>query len=565
MATFSNTTLESLEVGASPVVGHFLQRLRLQDFFDRFLPPASTGCPEKIPCSVVLTALVAHLLLARHPLYAIPDWFAGRVPEHLGLQAAELPWLNDDRLGRALERLFAADCASLLTSLVLHTIGEFAIDTKQFHNDSTTVTFSGDFATQAPADQADRPPLITHGYNKDHRPDLKQLLYDVTVSADGAVPVHCKTYDGNTTDDVTHIDTWSSLHALIGHADFLYVADSKLCSHTNLGFIAGKHGRFLTVLPRTWKETTWMEQYVQEHQVAWQEVRRDQRRGRGEPDNVYEGFEYPQPTSDGYRLLWYRSSVKQGEDKRTRERCLERFRSWYETWRSSSKAPRFASEEEALRQGEKLLREQRMTAWARMRAQKRQQSSKKQVGPGRPGPNTLYQTTEEIWYELSFEEDQEAIQADAKCDGLFCLTSNDECLSLKDGLDKYKYQPFLEKRFEQLKTVFEVMPMWLKKPERITGLLFIYYVVLLVQALLEREVRQKMAQQQIKALPLYPEQRMTSQPSAELVLAAFEGLRRHRLCSPAGETLHTFHDPLSPVARQLLLLLDLLPSPYGPS
>ena len=86
----------------------------------------------------------------------------------------------------------------------------------------------------------------------------------------------------------------------------------------------------------------------------------------------------------------------------------------------------------------------------------------------------MYQTTEEIWYELSFEQDQEAIAADARCDGLFCLLSNDGALSLKDALDKDKYQPFLEKRFEQLKTAFEVMPMWLKKPERITGLLFIY-------------------------------------------------------------------------------------------
>jgi transposase len=565
MATYSNTTLESLEVGALPVVGHFLQRLRLHDFFERFLPAADTGCPEKISCSITLTALVAHLLLARHPLYAIPDWFARCVPEHLGLQPAEILCFNDDRLGRALERLFAADCASLLTSLVLHTIRAFAIDLAQFHNDSTTVTFSGNFASQAPADQADRPPLITHGYNKDHRPDLKQLLYDVTVSADGAVPVHFKTYDGNTSDDETHIDTWLSLLELVGHADFLYVADSKLCSHANLGFIAGKHGRFLTVLPRTWKETTWMEQYVQQHQVPWLEVRRDRRRSEGEADNVYEGFEYPQPTSDGYRLLWYRSSVKQGEDAKTRERCLERFRNWYESWRSSSKATRFGSEAEALRQGEKLLREKRLTVWARMRVNQRQQITRKQVGPGRPGPNTAYQTTEEIWYELSFEQDQEAIAADARCDGLFCLISNDAALSLKDALAKYKYQPFLEKRFEQLKTVFEVMPMWLKKPERITGLLFIHYVVLLVQALLEREVRQKMAQQQIATLPLYPEQRPTSKPTTELVLAAFEGLRRHRLCSSEGDILHTFHDPLSPVARQLLLLLGVSSSPYGPS
>src|SRR5262249_53907664 len=101
---------------------------------------------------------------------------------------------------------------------------------------------------QEPAEQRDRPPRITFGYNKDHRPDLKQLLFSITISADGAVPVHCKTYDGNVTEDQVHIETWDFLHALVGHADFLYVADCKLCTGDTMGHIAGSQGKFLTVL-----------------------------------------------------------------------------------------------------------------------------------------------------------------------------------------------------------------------------------------------------------------------------------------------------------------------------
>ena len=106
------------------------------------------------------------------------------------------------------------------------------------HQDTTTVTFAGHAAT-GPAEQRERPPRITFGYNKDHRPDLKQLLYSITITADGAVPVHCKTYDGNTSDDQVHQDTWAFLCQVIGHADFLYVADSKLCTRDNLNYIAG--------------------------------------------------------------------------------------------------------------------------------------------------------------------------------------------------------------------------------------------------------------------------------------------------------------------------------------
>ena len=59
--------------------------------------------------------------------------------------------------------------------------------------------------------------------SKDHRPDLKQLLFILTMSADGNVPVAFRCADGNTSDSRTHIETWNTLRAVAGRADFLYV------------------------------------------------------------------------------------------------------------------------------------------------------------------------------------------------------------------------------------------------------------------------------------------------------------------------------------------------------
>jgi transposase len=56
---------------------------------------------------------------------------------------------------------------------------------------------------------------------------LKQLLFILTTDADGGVPVQFRTADGNTNDSVTHIETWTTLRAVAGRADFLYVADSN--------------------------------------------------------------------------------------------------------------------------------------------------------------------------------------------------------------------------------------------------------------------------------------------------------------------------------------------------
>src|SRR6266516_317909 len=161
--------LESLEVGATPLVRHFLHRLQLPQLLAQHLP-ALPGRQPALPSAVTLGVLLSNLLLARQPLYAIPAWAARRAPEHLGLEPGQAALLNDDRIGRALDHLQRADRASLLTALVVRAVREFAIDLSEFHQDTTTVSFAGAYAAQAPAAQADRPPRITFGYSKDHRP-----------------------------------------------------------------------------------------------------------------------------------------------------------------------------------------------------------------------------------------------------------------------------------------------------------------------------------------------------------------------------------------------------------
>jgi transposase len=563
MATpFDQTSLESLEVGAAPVVHYFLDRLRLGPLLARYLPPANRR-PEDIPTSVALCVLVTNLLLARRPLYGLPEWAARCVPEHLGIQPGQAGLLNDDRFGRALDRLYRADRASLLTVLSVRAVREFQVEMRQTHNDTTTVTFAGAYQGQAPAEERDRPPRITFGYNKDHRPDLKQLLFSITVSADGAVPVHCKTYDGNVTDDQVHIETWDFLCQLAGHAGFLYVADCKLCTRDNMGHIAGRGGRFLTVLPRTRAEDGWFRGYLQERAPAWREVHREPNpRRQAGPDIVYDGAEAPQRTSEGYRVLWYRSSQKRDEDCAQRQARMERARAALEALQAPGRRP-IRAYAQALRAGQEVLQRERAERWLRVRVEADVEESFRQIRPGRPGPDTEYRRVETRIYRLHVDEDGTAVAADALCDGLFPLVTNDESLSLEEALAKYKYQPFVEKRHEQLKSVFDVAPVWLKSPRRVASLLWLYFVVELVQALVEREVRRQMRARGMRRLRLYPEGRASEAPTAALVCGVLEGHRRHRLIDGQGQVLRTFHDELPEAAEQALELLGVDGAAYG--
>ena len=94
------------------------------------------------------------------------------------------------------------------------------------------------------------------------------------------------------------------------------------------------------------------------------------------------------------------------------------------------------------------------------------------------------------------------VDEDARSDGTFPLLTNTDLVPAQI-LEAYKAQPRLEKRFAQLKSVEGVTPMWLKSATRIEALLFLDFLALLVQALLEREVRQGMAAAGLDQLPLY--------------------------------------------------------------
>jgi transposase len=554
---------ESLEVGAAPVIRHFLQKLDLPGLFDRHLPRLP-GRKRDVPTSTVLCVLLSNFLLSREPLYSVAAWASSFVPEHLGLRPEDLALLNDDRCGRAFDHLFRADRASLLTAVALAAIGAFELALKHMAQDTTTVTFSGEYAEQPPAEKPDSPVRITRGYNKDHRSDLKQLLYNRTVTADGAVPIHCKIHDGNTADSKVHKETWLALCEIVGGPDFLYVADSKLCDHDSMCLIAKKNGRFLTVMPRTRGEHARFLVWVQENEVNWSEVlRKNNHRGKHKPKVVYCGLEDAKGSAEGYRILWYHSSQKQQRDYQARMKKVNKTRKRLQRLRPPGRGEAFKTKQAARQAAQKALARGKVQDWLRVVIEEVVRTELVQEGPGRPGPDTLYKQVQIKSYKIRVEINEAALQRAARCDGLFALMSNDKSLSVKEALQKYKYQPYAEKRHQQLKSVFDVRPVWLKNAKRVESLLWLYPMVDLVQALLEREVRRHMAQAEIKSLPLRPEKRHSEKPTSELVLNALQGHRRHRLLDPQGVELYRFHDPVSDAAQSVLELLNIDLAAYG--
>ena len=478
----------------------------------------------------------------------------------MGLHEGQADLLNDDRVGRALDRLFDADRAALMTELVLRTLREFRVDVDQLHNDSTTLTLTGDYREADGTALRGQPTLrVTFGYNKDHRPDLKQLLFVLTVSADGAVPIHYRALDGNTNDATTHIDTWETLRKLARRPDFLYVADCKLCSKASLEHIAKQGGRFITVLPRNRREDRWFRQFVQVNEPPWEEaVRRPNPRRRSGPEDVWKVVQAPLPSKEGYRIVWIWNSLMALEDDDGRQARIEK--AWLGIERLQTKLQgkrcRLRLREKVEEAAARILKDAGAERWVRVEIAERKEPLFRQEKRGHPGPKTRYLRRERLRFCVAARVKDDVIEADARSDGMFPLITNCKDLSLKKVLEAYKFQPQLEKRHEQLKSVQDMAPVWLKNVTRIEALLFLYFAALLVHALLERELRQGMAREKVESLPLYPEARACRAPSTERILDLFAPLQRHRL-RKHGNVVQVFEPELNKLHRSILALMCL--------
>jgi transposase len=539
--------------------------MRLHEFLTRHLPPEDKRTKVDTPRVVLL--ILRNLLVSREPLYGIVEWARNFGPELFELWPEELDHLNDDRVGRSLERVFMALETNLIMEVVTHVVREFNVCLDELHNDSTTVSFFGDYpdANQEQLIHGQAAPAITWGHSKDHRPDLKQLLYILTVSEDGGVPVYFQTASGNVVDDQTHQATWKLLAELVQRPDFIYVADCKLATTENMNEIARQGGRFITVLPATRKEDTQFRQRLSERPetVRWRELYRLTNED-GTLRDVFRVCTDQQLSKEGYRLLWIHSRGKEESDAATRARRLQRAIGELTDLRARLRGPRtrFREKDKVAAAVNAILDAHHARDFLQVEIQQQQQEKYRQASRGRPSKNTKYTRRVETRFDVTWDLDGEQLEQAAAGDGVFPLITNLHDWNAEDVLQAYKRQPIIEKRFSQLKTDFRVAPVYLKSVTRIVGLLAIYFFALMVQSLLERELRKAMASQRIESLPLYPEGRACSRPTTRQVLDVFEPIARHTISPIGSDDFEMFTTELAPIHRAILKLLRVQTTDY---
>jgi len=213
------------KVDVLPMVKYYMDQLGVYGLFAKYVQKPKS-CP--VDPAQILSIMVVNIVSVSHPLYKIQQWVADYT-DGLSEQPLNASDYNDVQLAKNLDRLFDADRHSFMSELSSNAIDVYLLETDQIHNDSTSVTFCGEYKNEDP-----EAVKLKYGFNKDHRPDCKQVVFGLNITADGNVPLTFELFDGNRTDDTTHIPNWNGLRDFLKKEDFIYIADSKLCSQKNL-------------------------------------------------------------------------------------------------------------------------------------------------------------------------------------------------------------------------------------------------------------------------------------------------------------------------------------------
>jgi transposase len=167
------------------------------------------------------------------PLYLFEKFFVGKATEHLLGAGIRPEHLNDDRLGRILDKLAESGLTETFVTVALSAARQFGVKLDSLHLDSSSFHVDGEYLqTQEPIVEPGAI-HITHGYSRDHRPDLKQFIVDLMCSGDGDIPLYLRVGDGNETDSAMFGQLVKEFKQQ-WDIDALFVADAALYTAGNL-------------------------------------------------------------------------------------------------------------------------------------------------------------------------------------------------------------------------------------------------------------------------------------------------------------------------------------------
>ncbi|MCK4614586.1 MAG: IS1634 family transposase, partial [Thermoplasmata archaeon] len=218
-----------------------IRKLRIAEIINDYI---SRDPRSKISAGEAVEALIMLILTGDHTLYRVKSVLSELDLEVIfGRKGIKAEYFHDDRLGAVLDALHYVGLSQIFGSVSLQAIYIHHLDTSILSEDTTSISFEGVYEDSA---------LVANGFSKDHRPDLKQVLFGITVTQDGGIPIIGRVTKGNQSDSTEVRIQLSLLEKYLPDVkDYLFVGDSKIMSGETIAAVKANNAHFLTLLPST--------------------------------------------------------------------------------------------------------------------------------------------------------------------------------------------------------------------------------------------------------------------------------------------------------------------------
>jgi transposase len=480
--------MRACDVGFLPIIAAYVKRLGIVDLVNRLCPSSS-----EVNTGQMVLALILDSLSGRRPLYRLAERFQQMDTELLFGEYVDPSKFNDDAAGRTLDALYDSGTGQIFTAVAVKMVEQFRIDTRCVHHDTTSVTLYGDYDLYEDPDHG-QPFMITNGYNKDHRPDLKQLVHSL-LCVDQGIPIGSKLINGNESDKVVNRDVLADISEKmrsLGRIDFVYIADSALVTQDNLDLIGDEQKGcfFITRLPKTYKEcgNAITRAMIQDRWKDLGTVSQQPPTVQHTPAH-YHGFETGVTLyAKRYRALVVYSDALDKKSVKKLEKDLKQDESEMLKLKAHHEKISYA----CLPDAEAALGRLAVGKFHRL-VGKVQEIAR--YGRGRPKADGT-RTVKRMDYRLNLrlDPDEEAISRARREAGCFVLLSNvpldgPDMMDSYELLSQYKGQDMVERNFAFLKDDAIVNSLFLKTPARIEALGLILVLSLMVWRLMQRTMR----------------------------------------------------------------------------
>ncbi len=508
------------------IVSQICDEIGIVKTIDKLIPPDPQMKLSHGEC--VKLMVINGLGFTSRSLYLEAQFFSTR-PVNRFLKKDCESSINDDRLRRTLNELFDSGCESIFASVASEAALRFGVSQKFRHLDSTSMEVHGAYEDE-PGFQ-----LISFGYSKDHRPDLKQFMIYLMSSQDGDVPLLAKTVEGNSSDKTLFREQLKELQKQIREGeDTYFIADSALYTQKTITTIS-ESMKWITRVPETLSEAKQVVQYAEPLE---------------ELEAGYSGKEFVSEYGEVQQrwLLVYSEQAYMRESK-TLEKQIQK-----EKDKATRELTRWSHTEfdceidarEALVRWGKQLKYHALDEITIM-------SKKVKQGKGRPRADAPVVHRHRITAVL--KKNAPKIETILRTKGRFIVATNEldtTRLTTTELLMNYKGQQSVERGFRFLKEpAFMTSSVFLKSQKRIVALGMVMCLCLLVYMIAQRYLRKRLE----AARESIPNQlgKPTRTPTMRWLFQLFEGVHVLIRRTPSG--LEEMVLNLNPVRSHILHIL----------